>query len=126
MRKRRPETRPMTRRPTASAPFLEVAAEKRQQKLNQGGRPDRSVWEFLKGFLNGYDAAIFTLREFIPPDFPLDRVAVVPPAIDLLSPKSIPLPDMIARQVLGWIGVETDRPLLTQGVTIRSWKDPMG
>ncbi|HSL65059.1 MAG TPA: glycosyltransferase [Gaiellaceae bacterium] len=88
--------------------------------------PNPSTWDFLRGFLCDYDAAVFTLDEFIPPDLPIDRVAIVPPAIDPLSPKNLPLARITARQVLDWIGVRLDAPLVTQVSRFDPWKDPLG
>jgi trehalose synthase len=88
--------------------------------------PNPDTWDFLRGFLYDYDAAVFTLRDFVPPDLPIDRVAVVPPAIDPLSPKNLPLPRVTARQVLDWIGVRLDSPLVTQVSRFDPWKDPLG
>lgn len=88
--------------------------------------PNPSVWEFVRDFLAGYDAAIFTLREFVPPDFPVDALEIIPPAIDPLSPKNMPLPDDAARQILAWLGVDPHLPLVTQISRFDPWKDPLG
>lgn len=88
--------------------------------------PNVEVWEFLRPFLEVYDAAIFTMAEFVPPAFPLPRVEIIPPAIDPLSPKNFPLADDAARQVLNWFGVRVDRPLITQVARFDPWKDPQG
>jgi trehalose synthase len=88
--------------------------------------PNPETWEFLRGFLCDYDAAVFTLREFVPPDLPIERVAVIPPAIDPLSPKNLPLARVTAKQVLDWIGVRLDAPLVTQVSRFDPWKDPLG
>ena len=88
--------------------------------------PNPEVWGFVSGYLEGYDAAIFTMEEFVPPDLPIDRVEIVPPAIDPLSPKNMPLPKESAREVLAWIGIEPDRPLVTQISRFDPWKDPLG
>jgi trehalose synthase len=88
--------------------------------------PNREVWEFVSGHLREYDAAIFTMREFSPPDLPIKQVAIIPPAIDPLSPKNMPLPDSLSRQILSWIGIELDRPLITQVARFDPWKDPLG
>lgn len=88
--------------------------------------PNLKIWEFLKPFLVGFDAAIFTMAEFVPPDFPIPRVEIMPPAIDPLSPKNMELPEDTARQVLDWLGVRVDRPLVTQISRFDPWKDPMG
>lgn len=90
------------------------------------GAPNPEVWEFVRGWLEGYDAAVFTMREFAPPDLPIGRLALIPPAIDALSPKNLDLPEAIARQVLAWIGIEPDRPLVTQVSRFDPWKDPLG
>ena len=89
-------------------------------------QPHAETWTFLRDFLADYDAAIFTLEEFLPPGLPVARVEIVPPAIDPLSPKNMRLPEDLARQVLGWIGVPADRPLITQISRFDPWKDPLG
>lgn len=88
--------------------------------------PNREVWEFLLPFLRAYDAAIFTMAEFVPPNLPLAHVEIIPPAIDPLSPKNLEMPERVARQVLNWIGVGLDRPLVTQVSRFDPWKDPLG
>lgn len=88
--------------------------------------PNPQVWAFLRPFLSDYDAAIFTLAEFAPPDTPPVRVEIIPPAIDPCSPKNLPLAADTARQVLEWLGVRTDRPLVTQISRFDPWKDPLG
>jgi trehalose synthase len=88
--------------------------------------PNPATWEFVRGFLCDYDAAVFTLPDFVPPDLPIDRVAIVPPAIDPLSPKNLPLARITAKQVLDWIGVRLDAPLVTQVSRFDPWKDPLG
>jgi trehalose synthase len=89
-------------------------------------RPNPEAWEFLRPFLCAYDAAIFTLAEFIPPRFPISHVVILPPAIDPLSPKNLALPEELARHVLEWIGVRLSRPLVTQISRFDPWKDPLG
>ena len=53
--------------------------------------PNPQVWGFLAPFLVRYDAAVFTLGGFVPPDFPVERVEIIPPAIDPQSPKNLEL-----------------------------------
>lgn len=88
--------------------------------------PHPSVWSFLRPYLAHYDAAVFTMREFIPPDFPLPRAEVIPPAIDPLSPKNMPLAEATAHGVLDWLGLRLDRPLISQISRFDPWKDPLG
>ncbi len=89
-------------------------------------QPHHSTWEFLQPYLQGYDAAVFTMADFVPPGLPIERVDIVPPAIDPESPKCIDLGADLARRVLQWIGVEFDRPLITQVSRFDPWKDPLG
>ena len=89
-------------------------------------QPNPDSWQFFRDFLPSYDAAIFTMEEFLPPDLPVERVEVIPPAIDPLSPKNMELADDLARQVLEWIGIRLDRPLITQVSRFDPWKDPLG
>jgi trehalose synthase len=88
--------------------------------------PYAPTWAFLRPYLEGYDAAVFTLGGFVPPDLPIRRVEVIPPAIDPESPKSLELSVGLAERVLAWIGVEVDRPLVTQVSRFDPWKDPLG
>jgi trehalose synthase len=89
-------------------------------------QPNQEVWGYLRGFLSDYDAAVYTMAEFLPPDLPIARLEVIPPAIDPLSPKNLELSAETAREVLGWIGIELGRPLVTQVSRFDPWKDPLG
>jgi trehalose synthase len=88
--------------------------------------PNPHTWAFFRPYLAAFDAAVFTMNEFVPPDCPFANVESIPPAIDPLSPKNMPLADDTARQVLHWIGIELDRPLITQVSRFDPWKDPLG
>lgn len=90
------------------------------------GQPNQQVWEYCRQFLPEYNAAIFTMDEFVPPDFPVERVDIIPPAIDPLSPKNLDLSANTARQILQWIGVDLSRPMITQVSRFDPWKDPLG
>ncbi|MCC7240803.1 MAG: glycosyltransferase [Acidobacteria bacterium] len=89
-------------------------------------QPNPAVWAFLRPYLEPFDAAVFTMAEFVPPDFPVARVEIMPPAIDPLSPKNMPLAEDTARGVLQWIGVDLNRPLVSQISRFDPWKDPLG
>jgi trehalose synthase len=88
--------------------------------------PNPEVWSFVRPFLDGYTAGVFTLGSFVPPDFPVEHVDIIPPAIDPESPKNLELGMALAARVLEWIGVETTRPLVTQVSRFDPWKDPLG
>jgi len=88
--------------------------------------PNQEVWNFLKPFVEEYDAAIFTMDKFVPPEFQLARISIIPPAIDPLSPKNMSIPANLCRRVISWVGVDLRKPLLTQVSRFDPWKDPLG
>ncbi|HYB24944.1 MAG TPA: glycosyltransferase [Solirubrobacteraceae bacterium] len=88
--------------------------------------PNPNAWAFLSPLLDGFDAAVFTMPEFVPPQLRVPRVEVIPPAIDPLSPKNIELNPGTASQILDWIGVDLPGRLITQVSRFDPWKDPFG
>ena len=88
--------------------------------------PNENLWDFLRPYLDDYDAGVFTMEKFAPPAFPVPRVEIIPPAIDPEGPKNIELPSKLAGRLLGWLGVELDRPLVTQVSRFDPWKDQPG
>lgn len=89
-------------------------------------QPDPEAWAFLRPFLAVYDAAVFTVAEFVPPDFPVQHVAIIPPGIDPLSPKNLPLPQDLCHRAVAWLGLDPHRPIITQVARFDPWKDPLG
>jgi trehalose synthase len=88
--------------------------------------PDPEVWSFVRSLLMSYDAAIFTLAEYVPKDLPIKRVELIPPAIDPLRSKNLSLPSLLTRRTLQKYGVNPDLPLVTQVSRFDHWKDPLG
>jgi trehalose synthase len=88
--------------------------------------PNPAAWQFLAPYLKGFDAAVFTMAEFVPPDLPVSRVEAIAPAIDPLSPKNIHLDRGLASQILDWIGLDLPGRLVTQISRFDQWKDPLG
>jgi trehalose synthase len=88
--------------------------------------PHPEVWAFLRPFVEEYDAAVFTMAQFCPPDLRMRRVAVIPPAIDPLSTKNMDLPEEICRRALADSGLDLNRPILLQVSRFDPWKDPLG
>jgi trehalose synthase len=73
-----------------------------------------------------YDALVFTMDAFVPPRLRDREIHIIPPAIDPLSPKNFALPVEQARRIIEWVGVDPDRPLMTQVSRFDPWKDPLG
>jgi len=88
--------------------------------------PNPAFWSYLQPLIEEYDAAIFTLREFVAGGLHLPHLAIIPPSIDPLSPKNRPLPLEKAREVVARFGVNPARPLLVQVSRFDPWKDPLG
>jgi len=84
------------------------------------------VWGFLRPAVEAYDAAIFTLPEYVQPDLQLDTLAYIPPSIDPLSPKNAALDQSLADSIAYRFGVDPARPLLLQVSRFDPWKDPKG
>ena len=88
--------------------------------------PNPEAWGFLRPFLRGFDAAVFTLHDFVLPDLPIERVDVIPPAIDPLSAKNTELAPAVVEEVVAQLGIPVDVPIVSQISRFDPWKDPMG
>jgi trehalose synthase len=89
-------------------------------------RPSPIVWSFLKPFVERYDAAIFSMRQYVREDLKIDKIAIVPPSIDPLSDKNKLLSEDAINAVLEKYGVDPERPIITQVSRFDPWKDPVG
>jgi trehalose synthase len=85
-----------------------------------------TYWRFLRPFVGEYDATIFTMPAYVQPDLGQGNVAIIPPAIDPLSPKNAPMASEQAGNLLLRRGVDPHRPLLVQVSRFDPWKDPTG
>lgn len=87
-------------------------------------RPQRAVWKYLRGFLAGYDASIFSLPDFtqrLP-----HRQFLIPPSIDPLSEKNRELEPREIEDVRLRFNLDPERPLVTQVSRFDRFKDPVG
>ena len=84
------------------------------------------VWDVLRPYIELYDAAIFTLQDFVREDLTHPRIVIAPPGIDPLSPKNIPLPKEQVEGILRRYGVDPARPMICQVSRFDPWKDPLG
>ena len=62
-------------------------------------------WQFLAPYLADVDAVVVSRRAFAPPGFPADRVHVIPPSIDPLAVKNLPLEPDAVRDILAYAGL---------------------
>ncbi|MFH1501801.1 MAG: glycosyltransferase [Candidatus Eisenbacteria bacterium] len=86
--------------------------------------PYRPVWRYIREVVSGYDASIFSLAAFSQ-ELPHTQY-IIPPSIDPLSEKNIPLDDGEIREVLREFGIDRDRDLIAQVSRYDWFKDPVG
>ena len=86
--------------------------------------PQPDVWNFLRPYVEQYDAAIFSMPDFA------QRLPVVQfriaPSIDPLSDKNKPLERSYITSVLEKYRIDPGRPILTQISRFDRFKDPLG
>jgi len=89
--------------------------------------PDKEAWQFLRPYIEEFDAAIFTKSEFVPSDLKGPHIAIMPPAIDPLSSKNMPLPKAeVCQTMIDNLRLDSNRPLIVQVSRFDLWKDPFG
>lgn len=84
------------------------------------------VWDFLRPYIELYDGAVFTLGEYVKEDLSVPNIAIVPPAIDPLSPKNVDITKEMSDRILRRYGVDPGRPFICQVSRFDPWKDPLG
>ncbi|MGQ9602205.1 MAG: glycosyltransferase [Candidatus Bipolaricaulia bacterium] len=87
-------------------------------------RPDRGTWALLAQYLKRYDAAVFSMEEFIQA-LPIPQF-IVPPSIDPLSDKNRELPPARIDEVYEKYGINRDKPIILQVSRFDRFKDPLG
>jgi trehalose synthase len=87
-------------------------------------KPRRLSWSFLRRFVVGYDAAIFSLPGFAQ-RLPIPQFQISP-SIDPLSEKNRELTRQEINQVLLRLGIPRDKPILLQLARFEWFKDPIG
>jgi trehalose synthase len=88
--------------------------------------PHPGIWGFIKQFLEPYDAMVFTMKEFVQPEVPGDRVVISAPSIDPTSPKNSDLSDVTVNDICRQYQIDTRRPIIAQISRFDPWKDPQG
>ncbi|MEX2033062.1 MAG: glycosyltransferase [Candidatus Colwellbacteria bacterium] len=110
----------LLRQPTDSAP---KAISRIHIDLSN---PNEQLLNFLLPYLKEYDKVIFSLNSFVPRGLPINKVAIIAPAIDPLVSKNKPMSREAARKVLAGLGIDTNRPIVAQVSRFDPWKDPIG
>ena len=87
-------------------------------------QPD--VWANLQDHIRLYDAAEFSMEEFIIGGYEGPTAWVSAPGIDPLDEKNVPLSREEAARTLEQFGVDAERPIMAQVSRFDPWKDPLG
>ena len=85
--------------------------------------PRPHIWRFLKPYVEVYDAAMFTKRQYFPKDLRGPRCFEVPPGIDPLSIKNRLLDDGEVHNILLRYGIDPERPFIFKVSRFDPWKD---
>ena len=86
--------------------------------------PNEEVWEFLKGYVEQYDVALFSSPRFSK-RLPIPQFLFFP-SIDPLSDKNRELEPEFIDQVLDQFHIPRDKPIITQISRFDRLKDPIG
>ena len=88
--------------------------------------PGPEAWRFLRPLIEAYDAAVFTMKAFVPNDLPVATREIIAPAIDALSSRNMEMPLDVCRRAVADFGVDLARPVMLQVARFDPWKDPLG
>ncbi len=89
--------------------------------------PNKSVLEALMPLTQDYDQLIFSQAAYVPSNLGNNvPVLIAPPAIDPLTIKNVPMDLAQAQAIIEGMGIDTERPLITQVSRFDLWKDPWG
>jgi trehalose synthase len=86
--------------------------------------PDARVWDFLRPFVEQYDAAIFSSQSFAR-QLPIPQYLFYP-CIDPLSEKNKEQPETEIQKICDDFGIDRSRPIVTQVSRFDRLKDPVG
>jgi len=84
----------------------------------------RDVWDFLRGYVSRYDAAVISAPSFSQ-ELPVKQFQV-PPSIDPLADKNRELTDTEISDIMKRLEIPADKPLITQVSRFDRLKDPLG
>lgn len=110
------------------APLFEYTANKLGKWVWRchidASKPYRKVWKYLRKFVAGYDASIFSLADFAQ-HLPHPQY-LIPPSIDPLSDKNVDLEENEISSVANKFNLDRRRPIMLQVSRFDRFKDPIG
>jgi trehalose synthase len=87
--------------------------------------PQEATMNFLRDYINKYDAAVFSAPIFGRSDLSIKQI-LISPSIDPLSEKNRALPPETIDSIVDRYDLDRDRPIVTQISRFDYLKDPMG
>ena len=89
-------------------------------------KPNVKMLRKLIPYISLADKLVFSLQQYVPSGLAEESVNIIPPAIDPLSDKNRYMDLQQARDVVASMGVDVERPFITQVSRFDPWKDPRG
>jgi trehalose synthase len=110
------------------APLLKLCPKRKGKWIWRchidASHPYRPVWQYLRQFVEPYDASIFSLAAFAQ-ELPHPQY-LIPPSIDPLSDKNLTLETDAIQQIYSKYQIDPQRPLILQVSRFDRFKDPLG
>jgi trehalose synthase len=88
--------------------------------------PDETVRDLVEPVTNLYSRCVVSMPEYVFPGTAADKVSVFPPAIDVFTAKNERISLKLARSLVAQMGIDLNRPFVTQVSRFDPWKDPWG
>jgi trehalose synthase len=88
--------------------------------------PNLAVWNFLEYYINRYDGAMFTSKEYVVASLKVPHIQISTPSINPLFEKNKDIDESTVHKVLEKYGVNPEKPIMTQVARFDPWKDPLG
>ncbi|MBN2091357.1 glycosyltransferase [candidate division KSB1 bacterium] len=110
------------------APYLSYCPERKGKWVWRChidvSRPHRPLWKYIRNFVSGYDASIFSLANFS--QRLSHRQYLIPPSIDPLSDKNVDLKKKEINEIYKKFAIDPERPIISQISRYDRFKDPIG
>jgi trehalose synthase len=88
--------------------------------------PNKDLWNFLEPYMKNYDKMLVHMEEYVPKNFPEEKISVTPIAIDPLAQKNIKMDPQVAKAIVAKHGLNPEKPLLVNISRFDKLKDPIG
>jgi len=88
--------------------------------------PNKAAMKFVRPFVEKYDRVIFSRKDYVPSWLPKNKIRIITPVIDPLSQKNKTLSKSVCGKILTGLGVNPNKPLISQISRFDPWKDPLG